>query len=406
MQFSFGTLFDDFMVLNSIRKRSIHRSCEESITDGDASCNEDFRKSVPSKERWLKTFYKWIITIHGDADVAQLRGYRSMPGITNYVFFLGGRLRTLRNAKHLPLIVVILIIIPMILFSIFEANTLWHTHYGYKSLVFFFYYFWTMAFSFFIRTATSDPGVLPRNIHLSQAKNTSVIPQEYYNIIHLPTPESNDRADSKVELKYCSVCRIWRPPRASHCSTCNVCVMVHDHHCVWVNNCVGKRNYRYFLIFNISIVLTDVFLIANTSLHISRNRSGPATVPVAILLLVYGCFFMWYPVTLFLYHVAMAGTQQTTREFLRRIQSKTPVFAKITPNEDNPFDQGSFLRNLGYLMLQPRGLSTLSARERHRRGDWRFVGVPEPHSFQKFDNGTSIPNQGQDLAQDLAQNHD
>ncbi|QLQ82307.1 hypothetical protein HG537_0H00680 [Torulaspora globosa] len=335
------------------------------------------------RESWFKTVYKWLVTIDGDSTLNEERGYRSLPYVTNYIFFLGGRLHTLRHKDQIWLVVLAIIVAPMVLFSIFEANKLWNTRLGYKPLVFLFYYFWTMSCSFFIRTATSDAGVLPKNVHLAQLTNRFQIPQEYYNCVSLPGPRTAADPLSKVDIKYCTTCRIWRPPRASHCSTCGACIMTHDHHCFWVNNCVGQRNYRYFITFLTSTVLTAILLITNCSIHIARTKR-PSHVPIAIFLLVYACLTVWYPAILLGYHIFLTGTQQTTREFLHYTHSKNPVFTVITPAQHNPYDTGSFLRNMALLILQPRGPSTFSAREIHRPGDWRFVTVPGTHSFEKL----------------------
>lgn len=337
------------------------------------------------EESWFKTFYKWIVTIDGDIELSSERGYRSMPLVTNYVFFLGGRFRNLRGNQHIWLVILLAIVAPMVLFSIFEVRKLWRTSLGYKPLVFLFYYFWAMSCSFFLKTATSDPGVLPKNVHVAQLNNNYRTPQEYYSSISLPTPNTKNDPLCKVEVRYCTSCRIWRPPRSFHCSNCGVCVITHDHHCIWVNNCVGQRNYRYFFTFLISTVITLLLLIANCSIHIARNNHRrPSQVPVTILLLLYACLSIWYPAILLGYHVFMTGTQQTTREFLRRVNTKNPVFTRITPAAHNPFEQGSFLRNMGLLILQPQGPSVLSARERHTQGDWRFYNVPEHRSFQRL----------------------
>ncbi|SCU81796.1 LADA_0C01112g1_1 [Lachancea dasiensis] len=322
-------------------------------------------------------FVDWIVTL--DTSSPTTENYSTIPQISNYVFFLGGRLRTVSGTKALSVVVFAIIVVPMVLFSIFEVHKVWTFGHGHGALIVLFYYTWAICFASLLKCATSDPGVLPRNVHVPLAHNDFEIPQEYYNIITLPGTAHNKRP---VEVKYCTTCRIWRPPRASHCSTCEACIITHDHHCVWINNCVGQRNYRYFLTFLSSGVISSVLCIAVCALHLSRVSRTRDAVP-AVFLIVYCVLAVCYPLLLLIFHFFVTSTQQTTREYLRNIRSRREFLRGFKSPPTNSFDTASRTRNMYTLMCQRRGFSLVSARGKHVPGDWRFLKLPHPHNFEK-----------------------
>lgn len=127
------------------------------------------------------------------------------------------------------------------------------------------------------RTSFSDPGVIPRASadEAADIEKQIEVPNSLNSPTYRPPPRVKEVyvKGQVVKLKYCFTCKIFRPPRASHCSLCDNCVERFDHHCPWVGNCVGKRNYRFFYMFIVSLAFLAVFIFSCAMTHIILRKS-------------------------------------------------------------------------------------------------------------------------------------
>lgn len=216
-----------------------------------------------------------------------------------------------------------------------------------------------------LRTSFSDPGVLPRALPDEatfiemeiEAANGNVPPGQ-----RAPPRIRNVQINSQiVKLKYCYTCKIFRPPRASHCSICDNCVDRFDHHCPWVGNCVGKRNYRYFYLFTLSLSLLTIYIFTFDIVHVAMRsvvsgflnalKDTPGTV---VELLV--CFFtLWSVVGLTGFHTYLISLNQTTNEDIKGSWSgKNRV--------QNPYSHKNIIKNCCEVLCGPTYPSVLDRR--------------------------------------------
>lgn len=326
--------------------------------------------------------YNWLITDPSfnfkTRKNYQVQNHDSMHNI----YFLGGRLRTIK-APPLNITTMVLIILPGVLFGCYEAKWMWYNFS--PAVVIIFSYLWLLTISFFIKSAVSDPGILPRNIHLPlriDKKTKKFLQQasdDYSNVISLP----HQQVGGKVVVKYCPTCHIWRPPRSSHCDTCNNCVLHHDHHCKFLNNCVGSRNYKYFLWFLLASTLSCLMLLIISFLQVFQYKfmsHPPQNVrslgeslmvyPAPFFLALYSTLAAVYPFLLLGLHLFLTSRNLTTREYLNY------VWGKKDPDFKNVFSTHSLLKNIYINWFgKPKGISFIRTTEDYNPGDLRLERV-------------------------------
>ncbi|XP_032109107.1 probable palmitoyltransferase ZDHHC14 isoform X3 [Sapajus apella] len=303
---------------------------------------------------------------HKKKKIAARRKWEVFPGRNK--FFCNGRIMMARQTGVFYLTLVLILVTSGLFFAFdcpYLAVKITPAIPAVAGILFFF------VMGTLLRTSFSDPGVLPRATPDEAADlerqigNTEDIANGTSSGGYRPPPRTKEVIinGQTVKLKYCFTCKIFRPPRASHCSLCDNCVERFDHHCPWVGNCVGKRNYRFFYMFILSLSFLTVFIFAFVLTHVilrsqqtgflNALKDSPASVLEAVV-----CFFsVWSIVGLSGFHTYLISSNQTTNEDIKGSWSN-----KRGKENYNPYSYGNIFTNCCVALCGPISPSLIDRR--------------------------------------------
>ncbi|XP_039535598.1 palmitoyltransferase ZDHHC18a isoform X1 [Pimephales promelas] len=279
------------------------------------------------------------------------RKWEIFPG--NNRFYCDGRIMLARQCGVLPLTIV-LIVITSGLFFTFDCPFL------VDHLTIFIPVIGGVLFVFVIftllQTSFTDPGILPRALPDEAADIERQIDNSGSST-YRPPPRTKEILinDQVVKLKYCFTCKMFRPPRTSHCSLCDNCVERFDHHCPWVGNCVGRRNYRFFYAFIVSLSFLTSFIFGCVITHLTiRSQVAGGIIqaiqdrPASVVELVICFFSIWSILGLSGFHTYLVASNLTTNEDIKGSWS-----SKRGEDSGNPYTYSNIFTNCCVVLCGP-----------------------------------------------------
>jgi hypothetical protein len=207
----------------------------------------------------------------------------------------------------------------------------------------------TVSVVLLLMTMLTEPGILPTITYEEYAEGNPDVPVRIVSRVLLDGREYELRQFRAKFSRY----------------TAN-CIESFDHYCPWVGNAVGKRNYRYFVLFMCSSLLlactvsggcTALLIVKSVRDHQSflavMEKSVTATV-----MAIYGYCMMFSLVGLCGFHARAIASNMTTNEILKGVYGQGNL---------NPHDQGCS-RNCWTFLCSPVPMSRVAEVDSEGRG--------------------------------------
>ncbi|XP_023659716.1 palmitoyltransferase ZDHHC18-B-like [Paramormyrops kingsleyae] len=328
------------------------------------------------------------------------RKWEVFPGKNR--FFCDGRIMIARQSGVLPL-TLLLILFTSSLFFIFDCPFL--VKHVTSCIPVIGGVLFTFVVISLLQTSFSDPGILPRATPDEAADIEKQIDSSSSSS-YRPPPRVREVLINQqvVKLKYCFTCKMFRPPRTSHCSLCDNCVERFDHHCPWVGNCVGRRNYRFFYTFIVSLSFLTAFVLGCVTTHLAlRSQGGKGVIsalqesPASALELVVCFFSVWSILGLSGFHTYLVASNLTTNEDIKGSWSGNSGLQSA----GNPYSYNSIFTNCCAVLCGPLPPSLIDRRGLLPAED-SPAAAPAPPEIELLGFGAKTDINMEDSCQDFA----